>query len=201
MACVDEANKRIYYTTYNGSNWALYYADLSGGFAGLTFSGPTNLTDLAGGPAPSQASNAALCVPTSGANAGKRLWFTRESNTSNVLLIDIDANTLRKLTIAGLPGTNDWWAWSFDESNNRVLITTKDEVDGVKSYRFVIPADYTSGANYSVTNVALNQNGIAIEDVGGTTTWQYGERSKYIASLGVILITQANNKMLAYRPG
>lgn len=200
-SCVDRANKRIYYSTYNGSSHALYYADFSAGLSGMTVVGPTNLTDLASGPGMSQAANCVLAVPTSGPNAGRRLWYLRDAGaTPALLLIDLDNNTLRKLTITGLPSAAEWWCFAFRASTGELIISTKQPSLGlVKSYRIAIPTDPTSAAGYSVVATTLTfDTGVSLEDIGG---WQYGERNAYLESLGVILMTQRDGKMLAYRPG
>lgn len=200
-SCVDTQNKRVYYSTYNGSNHALYYASFASGLSGMTIVGPTNLTDLASGPGMSQAANCVLAVPTSGPNAGRRLWYLRDAGaTPALLLIDIDNNTLRKLTITGLPSAAEWWCFAYRASTNEIIISTKQPSLGLaKSYRIAIPTDPTSAAGYSVTATTLTlDTGVTIEDVGG---WQYGERNAYIDSLGVIFFTQRDQRMLAYRPG
>lgn len=193
---VDLANKRVYYTCFNGGNWATYHADLSAGLAGVAISGPTNLIDLAGGPGTSLASNAVFCAPGAGALAGKRLLFMREHPAGALLMIEFGANTISRMAIAGLPGSGEWYSMGYDLANNRIYITTT-QAGSVKSYRFTIPDDYTNAAAYTVTMRAVALNGLTLESPG---SWQYGERGRYIDSLGVILITQRNGKALAYRP-
>jgi hypothetical protein len=200
-ACVDEANKRIYYSAYNGSSHALYYADFDSGLGSVTLTNPANATDLAGGPAPSQSGNSVLCVPISGANSGRRLWYMKDQNaTPSLLLWDIDNNVLRRLSPSGLPANADWWGFSYRASTNEVLISTRSTTNGVRSYRFTIPTDPTVTGNYSVSMTQIALNGIPLEAAGDAAPWLYGERTKYLDSLGVILLTQRYGKMLAYRP-
>jgi hypothetical protein len=70
----------------------------------------------------------------------------------------------------------------------------------VRSYRFTIPTDPTVTGNYSVSMTQIALNGIPLEAAGDAAPWLYGERTKYLDSLGVILLTQRYGKMLAYRP-
>jgi hypothetical protein len=201
-SCVDRANRRVYYSTYNGSNHALYYASFATGLSGVTISSPANVTDLAGGPAPSQSGNSVLAVPISGANAGRRLWYMKDTNaTPAMLLWDLDNSTLRRLTVTGLPSNSEWWGFGYRASTNEVFITTKQS-DGIRCYRFTIPTDPTSAGSYSVSSSLLPfAPGVSgVETAGLSTSWQYGERSQHLDELGVICITQRFGKMLAYRP-
>jgi hypothetical protein len=200
VAMVDGANKRIYYWLVSSSNNALMYADFSAGLAGVTFSGPTAMTDLSSGTAPSLGSNGVFCVPASGPNAGKRLYFCREQSSQEFVLIDIDANTIRNLAVSGVPGSGDWWCWGYHTASNTVFITTKSVADGVRCYRFVIPTDYTNAANYSVTMDTIAMNGISLESAGDTGPYQYGDRTDLLDEYGVLLLTQKFNKAVAFRP-
>lgn len=195
-ACYDHVNRRIYYmANYNGAN-ALVYANLSDGLAAISISSPP--IELTGSSVPSLTANSVLCIPSFGVNAGKPLWLFKKS-TGELLIVDIDAETVRTLAIAGLPSASEWWLFSYDQENNRVIITTKDTSFGVRSYRFVIPDDYTDPTEYSIAMTTLDLNGITLEAV--TDPYQYGDRGRYHPELGIILITQRLGKNLAYRPG
>jgi hypothetical protein len=199
LACVDEVNQRVYYLTINSTDRALFYADFSSGLAGMTMSGPTNISS-GGSFAPSLLGNSVLCVPVSGPNAGKRLWLFKNSGTpAALLLIDLDANTQTKLEITGLPATGDFWGFGYDAANNTVHITTKNTSYGMKNFRFVIPTDYTDQADYTVTSTTLDTSGVTIENLD-SSQFQYGERNMFHPELGVIMMTQRYEKMLAYRP-
>lgn len=198
-SCVDEANKRIYYQTYNGSNHATYYADFSSGLAGMTVSSPLDMTDLAGGPGLSQGANSLLVVPTIGPNAGRRLWYFK-SNSPNMALMDLDTNTLRVLAITGLPSFAPWWDFSYDAAGNRLIITVMTS-GAADNYIMSIPTDPTDAASYSVTHTSLSFASGVTQETAAIGAWQYGERCKYLPDpLGVILITQLHGPMLAYRP-
>ena len=198
-SCLDEANERVYYFAPSGTGYAVYYADLSGGLSGMTWGGPTTISDLtAGSISFTDSGSSVLAVPTSGANAGRRLWYMR-SNAGGLVLVDLDNNTLDEFTITGLPSAGEWWGFGYRASSNELIITTKNASFGVRSYRITIPTDPTDEANYSVTMHALTlDSGVALES--GIVLYQCGERSQYIDSLGVILMTQYTGKMLAYRP-
>lgn len=201
QSAVDLANKRVYYLDVNSGSLALYYADFTSGIAGMTWSGPTNVVDHAGGPATSQVSNMCLAVPTSGPNAGRLLLFSKEEGAANLLLLDITNNAMWRLTNAGFPSNDTQWAFSYDPVTNRLFITKKG-VGGtaVTSTVMTIPTDPTSGANYSPTTTTLSfASGVSLES-GYEATWQYGGRSSFIPTLGVIFMTQYTGKMLAYRP-
>ncbi len=194
---VDAVNKRIYYSTNssNGGNWALYYADFSGGLFGVSISSPVNLTNLAG--ETTTRYNSILCIPTSGALAGKRLWFFQDNVNSALILVDVTANTLRRLAVANLPPVAADWRFGWDAVNNTVYLTTL-ESGAIGCRRFVIPSDYTNAAAYSVQTLPINMNGYSIE--GGANLSHYGQRSMYLPDLGVILVPQKMNQMLAFRP-
>ncbi len=198
QSAVDTAYKRVYYATNssNGGNWALYYADFSGGLFGVTMSGPTNLTNLSGETATRY--NSILCVPSSGALAGRRLWYFQDNVNSALILIDIDTNTLRRLSVANLPTNGAEWRFGYDAVNNLVYMTTV-EGSAVQCRRFAIPADYTNAAAYSVQTLSINMNGSSIE--GGANLSAYGQRSAFLPGLGVILVPQKTNRTLAFRPG
>lgn len=195
QSAVDVVNDRIYYSTNssNGGNWALYYADFSAGLFGVTCAAPTNLTNLAG--ETTTRYNSILCIPTTGTLAGKRLWFFQDNVNSALILIDIGANTLRRLAIANLPSGE--WRFGYDSVNNVVYLTTVDS-SVVSCSRFVIPSDYTNAGAYSVQTLSIDMNGNAIE--AGANLSPYGQRSMYLTGLGVILIPLRMNKTLAFRP-
>jgi len=198
----DAVNKRIYYTIYDLDN-AVYWADLSNGLLGLTWGGPTNLTSVNGGTLGmlGDDGNSILCVPSSGALAGRRLWFFKVNfgSTPALGLIDLDRNTLYRLPVSGLPSSSDVWGFGYNAASNVVFITSKGTF-GVRSYRFTIPNDPTSAANYSVSTTTLAfASGVTLES-GAERTKQLGQRSYYLSSLGIILMTQRNGKMLAYKP-
>jgi prepilin-type processing-associated H-X9-DG protein len=195
MAALDTANKRIYYTAYNGSSPALYYADFSAGLGGVMVSSVSNVTDFSAGADWSHGSNFAF---TDGHPSGRRLLFAADG-VGRLMVLDIDNNTLRVLSVSGLPSTNEWWAFGYRAATNEVFITTKG-IFGARCYRFTVPADPTNAGNYNVTMTQLSfAAGVAVES-GQEITWQYGERSQYLPSLGVVLMTQRFGKMLAYRP-
>lgn len=199
VSCVENATKRVHYLTISGTNRALYYADFSAGLAGMTITTPVAVTDSTGGAAPDLDSNSVLCEVVGGALGGKALWLMKDSGTTPaMLMIDLADGTYRKLTIASLPTDSEWWGFAFDQANTRVIITTKSSAGGVKSYRAVIPTDFTNAAAWSFAMTDVVLGGVTVE-AGGS--WQYGDRSKYLDDLGVILMTQIDNKMLAYRPG
>lgn len=192
QAGVDLANKRVYYVT-NGGNWAMYYADFSAGLAGMTMVGPTELTNTSGETDVSY--NNLWCVPSSGALAGKRLWFFQDAKNSAIILIDVDTNTLRRLAVTGLPtGT---WRFGYDQANNLVYLTTVDT--SVHCARFAIPTDYTNAAAYSVETLSIDLNGFELE--AGANLSPYGQRSMYLNGLGVILVPMKAKQLLAFRPG
>jgi len=198
----DAANKRIYYTAYDSDN-AVYWADLSNGLLGMTWGGPTNLTSIGGAALAmlGDDGNSILCVPSSGSLAGRRLWFFKANNysTPTLGLIDLDRNNLYRLTAAGLPSTGEVWGFGYNAATNIVFITTKGSA-GVRSYRFPIPSDPTSAANYSISMTPLGfAPGVSLE-AGEAVTKQLGQRSNYLSSLGIILMTQRTGKMLAYKP-
>jgi hypothetical protein len=200
-ACVDLANKRVYYSTYNGSTNALYYADFTSGLAGMTMNGPTNLTEI-NGAGMDQGGNSVLCVPTSGPNAGRRLWYMKNYD-GELLLIDIDNGTIRSLAVSGLPADAAWWYMTYRASTNELIISTVSLADGVRSFKVVIPTDPTDEGSYgtmSMTTLAFAP-GVAIDVGEATNRWSYGEITRYLDSLGVILLPQAHTAtMLAYRP-
>jgi hypothetical protein len=195
QSAVDASNNRIYYSTNssNGGNWALYYADFSAGLFGVTFAGPTNLNNLAGDTTTRY--NSVLCIPATGALAGKRLWYFQDNVNSALILIDIGANTLRRLAVANLPPGD--WRFGYDVVNNVVYLTTVD-TSVVRCCRFVIPSDYTNAGAYSIQTLSIDMNGSSIETSANLSP--YGQRSMYLPSLNVILIPQKMNQTLAFRP-
>lgn len=195
QSAVDIVNKRVYYSTNssNGGNWALYYADFSAGLFGVTLSSPTNLTNLAGEVGTRY--NSILCIPTSGALAGKRLWYFQDYVNSALILIDVDANTIRRLPVSNMPSGD--WRFGFDAANNLVYVTAVGS-GGVACCRFVIPSDYTNAAAYAVQTVTIDMNGITME--GSANLSNFGQRSMYLSGLGVILIPQRMSQALAFRP-
>ncbi len=199
----DPVNKRIYYSIYDVDN-AIYWADLSGGLANLSWGGPVTLSS------PTNANwamlgddgNSALCVPTSGANAGRRLWYFKHNRGDGLPwlgMVDLDKSTIHRMQISGLPSVGDVWGITYDATNNMVLITTKGTF-GVRLYKFQIPSDPTNAAGYSVfmTQLAF-ASGVTLES-GEERTKQLGQRNMYLPTLGVILMTQRYGRMLAYRP-
>lgn len=197
VSCVDESTSRIYYLAGNSTNFATFHADFSAGLSGMTMSGPTNLTDSAGGPAVSEGTSS---VFTQNHPTGKRLWYVKEENaTPSLLCIDLAANTMRRLSITGLPSNSAWWSMGYDSANNRIFITTK-AASGVSYYKFIVPTDPTDAANYVITSATCTfDTGVTLES-GSEGSWQYGDRGQYLPTLGVILMTQRYGKMLAYRP-
>lgn len=191
QSAVDAANRRVYYVT-NGGNWALYYADLSAGLRGMTMAAPTDLINTSGETAVLY--NSILCVPSAGGLAGRRLWFFQDAVSSALILIDIDANTMRRLPVANLPGGN--WRFGYDQANNVVYLTTVDSA--VNCSRFVIPDDFTNAAAYSVETLSLNMNGHSVE--AGANLSGYGQRSMFLNGLGVILVPMKTEQLLAFRP-
>jgi hypothetical protein len=71
-----------------------------------------------------------------------------------LLLIDIDNNTLRRLSIPGLPSLSDVWAFSFDDANTRLIITVRRPSD-VTTTKIPIPTDPTNVAGYTATTSTL----------------------------------------------
>jgi len=201
LACVDEDAARVYYWLISDSNNSLLYADFSSGSASMTVSSPAAMTDTSGGAAPSLAGGCVLCHITTGALAGKKLWYMKDQSSASLLLIDIGANTMRKLTITGLPSTGLFWIFSWDAANQRLILTTKSSGAGVTSYRIPIPTDYTNAAAYTVTSQALTlDTGVTLESTADSFPWQSGDRGILLPSLGTIQLTQADGKMLAYIP-
>jgi hypothetical protein len=201
MSVVDTANKRVYYSSYIGSDLATYYANFSAGQAAMTVTAPSALTAVGGGADCDFSTNHVFCVPQSGALAGKRLWFFRSNAGPQRLgLIDLDANTVRTLYIPELPVAGEWWGWAYNAASNRVYIITKSTASGVKCYHFVIPDNYTNAASYAVSLQTISLGGVTLEAEADAKVWQYGQRTCYHPALGVILMTQVYGKMLAFRP-
>lgn len=198
-ACVDTVNKRVYYQDYDTGSVTrcVYYLDCSSGLASATFSAAILLTEYSSAGF-SQASNSVL---TDQSPAGQRLWFFKDgANDGGLLVIDLNAGTFRRIAgVTNLDFTTDQLAFSYIAASNEIVITSKS--GGVpKNWRFVVPADPTNAANYSVTKTTLAlDTGVTVE-AAHQDTWQFGERSKYIPELGVICLTQRYGKILAYRP-
>lgn len=200
----DPTTRRLYYSIRDADD-GVYWADFSQGIANMTWGGPTLLTSVNGAnwAMLGDDGNSALCIPTSGPNAGRRLWYFKHNRGTGqpiLGLVDLDGHSIYRLDIAGLPPASDVWGITFDAASNLLYLVTKGS-SGVRFFRAVIPTDPTNAASYSmsVTNVAL-ASGVVLEP-GEERTKQLGQRNHFIPSLGVILLTQRTGKMLAFRPG
>ncbi len=200
----DPSTGRLYYSLYDLDN-AVYWADVSKGLGSLTWGGPLQLTDVGGASWAmlGDDGNSLLCVPPSGVNAGRRLWYfkhNRGDSTPCLGLVDLDHATILRLPLSGLPPTSDVWGLAYNAKDNLVYLTTKGDF-GVRCYRFAIPNDPTNAASYSVSMKQLAfASGVTLE-AGSERTKQLGQRNQYLPALGLILMTQRYGKMLAYRPG
>lgn len=191
-AGVDVERKRVYYT----ANSKIYYADFTNGLAGMTFT-VSNVTESATADN-LMAYTACLCIVTSGPNAGKRLWYSQYVNdvTNQLVLLDVDALTIRRLAVPNLPTSAR--TISYDAANNMVYMVGASAGGSISCCRFQIPTNYASGAAYSVEQLPINMNGNSISS-GYQLAYQ-GHASMVLPTLGVIMVPQKYGRMLAFRP-
>jgi len=203
-AIYDAAVKRVYWQN-TGTDGSLLYLDLSNGIANATVGGPLMITNMGDGNT-GRSFYANHCI-TNG-HPTKRLWFSREVAAKSLLMLDLATNSIYPLrNITGLPDTGidsvstAFWAFSWDEANQRVIITTNNNA-GIRSFYFTIPSNHTSASAYTAYEVPIDQGGVSTEYSGDPPfIWQHGERSKLIPGLGVIITTQYRNRPIVYLPG
>lgn len=199
---VDVERKRIYYLCIpQGTQSSIYYADFTGGLAGQTISGaPAPITNgnAVGTSMAVDSNNSIFCVLTTGVNAGKRLWYTRESGGSNLLVIDVDANSVNRLSI-GMPGGE--WGLAFDPVTNIIYTTIVNKAgNSIVYYKFTIPTSYTSAGSYTLTGpTSISMGAITLEN-GNYTQHRYGQQNMIHPQLGTIMVAQGTNRMVAFRP-
>lgn len=195
----DPATKRLYYVSGGNSVGLIYYADFTNGLAGMTMSALITQTN-AGGPGQfDEYSNHVTVTPATGVLAGKKLMYSKNGFNGQLRLDDLGTSTFYSLAIGSLPPKADSWGFGYDEVSNRLIITTKG-TSGVRSYVCTLPSNYTSAAAYTFTMTALSlAPGVSLES-GYEMTKQHGDRNQFIPGLGVVLLTQNFNRMLAYRP-
>lgn len=197
----DSTTERVYYwAPGNGT----YYLDVSGGISSATFSGITATTGSSAAPLFDRGGIGF----TDGHPTGKRLIYGRSptpgsgaGTATHLCMLDLDTNVVYDLDLSGRgldPGDNWSMQFGYDAPNNRMYITTLGLGTTPRIHAFTIPNDPTSAANYTVSTVELSfASGVSLEaDVGHKPCG----RGIYHADLGVILITQEDNTMLAFRP-
>jgi len=204
--CWKDSNlKRVYWLSRQGP-LGTYYADFSAGMAGVTFSAFTTLTRIGGYDfIPSDSAGTGY---TAGHPTGKRLIYLLigfAGNAPDLVLIDLDGNTLRRL--ANVPGL----AWqsiepnvgfAYDAATNRMhMIEMVGATNNIYRHTFTIPTDPLDVANYSVSRTLLTKASGATVDGNPFQVRFFGERAKLITSLGgVIVLPMSSNRPLAFRP-
>jgi hypothetical protein len=143
-------------------------------------------------------SSSEMFIGTAGSLAGKKLWYFK-NGFGRLGLIDVGENTIYDLDVTSPPPAGTW-RFSTDQQNARIFISVVDfSGNTVTSTKFSIPDTPATAASYSLSTTSVSMNGVTMESA--TQGYAYGERAKYISSLGgVILINQRFGKMLAYRP-
>lgn len=212
-AAVDAAYKRVYYVNWEPTR-SIYYVDFSRGVAGASLSSLQQLTTV--GRQDVLPGDRSSVTFTDGHPQGRRLiYFRAESATDAVantlVMIDLDSNKLYPLgPIPGLdidrPGmTRPHCGLAYAADQNALVLTTKARDRGGASTHIIpIPNDPTVASNYSAQTLSLAlANGLTLEtrSDGEINMWMYGQgKGGYVPSLGVVLTTQLDGPLLAYRP-
>lgn len=196
----DSSTRRLYYwATLIGT----YYLDLSAGIASATFSAVTSTTGANVFPEYDRGGT----VFTDKHPTGKRLIYFRSSGGGHVVgnthvgLLDLATNVIYDLDLAsrGLdPGSNWSMQFGYDAATNTVYITSLAPDQTPRLHTFVVPSDPTIASNYTVTTTVLGfASGVAMEP---SFSHKPSGRGALHKELGVILITQEDETMLAFRP-
>ncbi len=210
---VDSAYKRVYYVCWEPQA-AVYYADFSNGAANATMSALFPLTTV--GPANIAIGDHTSVTFTDGHPQGRRLVYFRaeplsEDASNRLMMIDLDTNKLYPL--GPIPGldmdrtgmTRAHCGLGYIAERNMLVLTTKTlDRGGMLMHLIQIPSDPTVASGYQAQTVSLPlASGVTLEPhpLGDVNIFMYGQgKGGYIPSLGVVMTTQVNGPLLAYRP-
>lgn len=204
-SCVDVASKRLYYYTAGGApGHGIFYYDLTAGIAGATVSALLSLTLPQGDPVFGLGRGSR--VFTEGHPSGRRLWYFLDEGIANTLfMIDLDTTTGYRLTIPGLDihsGSVDYAGVSFAYMQGKLVLVSRryDNPSVIKMHVVTIPSDPTVEDDYSsVTTTLAIAAGTTIETSGANFIYPYGWGT-YMERLGVIVLKQDRQHLLAFRP-
>ncbi len=194
---VDRAAKRVYYHALGKS----YFVDLSAGLTAATTSPITQHTLVGADFSPDFSFG---MVSLEADPHGRRLQYLKVSGSNEVVLVDLTGHTLFRLQLSGL-SINGRGGMSYDPGRERVYVVWNDAGTPRFAWWAVPPGqpgegganDPTVQSNYTVTTETL-QLGPGV--TGVDSNYLYGKRTVYVPTLDVVLWTQNDLPLMAFRP-
>jgi hypothetical protein len=191
------SEKRVYVSTDEANGTcSYYYIDFTNGVAGATVS--SFIRPSGQDASPWRGNSGAF---TDGHPTGRKIWYWVDAITwTRLVMQDVANNQLLNLAIPGGEDFRTCLGMGYDPVGNRIIMLrfSQTVADLWECVTITIPSDPTNASGYvtTVTPLALG---------AGVSTpvpemFDFHGKSRYIPSLGVVLLPQGTGRMLAFRP-